>query len=59
MVDTLRLRIKGAYGEQIVVWPGKTTLIRGRLLSVAPTAVLLPTLSAILLVSAWKVWGQK
>lgn len=35
------------------------TFIGGRLLGVVPSAVLLPLLAAILLISAWKVWGHR
>lgn len=35
------------------------TFVGGRLLGFVPTAVLLPLLAAILLVSAWKVWGHR
>lgn len=35
------------------------TFIGGRLLGIAPTAILLPLLAGILVVSAWKVWSHK
>ena len=34
------------------------SFIGGRLLGIVPSAVLLPLLAAILVVSAWKVWGH-
>lgn len=35
------------------------TFIGGLLLGIVPSAVLLPGLAMILLVSAWKVWGHR
>ncbi len=35
------------------------TFIGGRLLGIAPDAILLPLLSCILLISAWKVWQHR
>lgn len=35
------------------------TFIGGRLLGIAPDAVLSPALAAVLLISAWKVWRHQ
>ena len=35
------------------------TFVGGLLLGIVPSAILLPVLAAILLISAWKVWNRK